>query len=149
MPQRLAGDWSHSMAEELVFQEIEGLISDGFVVRSHGNRLQRLNGWMPLHKRFVAVELKLKRVEEAMRQAWNNLKFVNESYVCLPRDLATLVLAKRSRWATFLNAGVGLLGATTRSCEVLIRSDGRMTSRDPVVQFCSIEKFWRTYPKGR
>ncbi len=49
-------------------------MNDGFIVRTDTQALQKINGWMPLQKRLVAVELKLSRVEEAISQAVNNFR---------------------------------------------------------------------------
>jgi hypothetical protein len=123
-------------------------VADRFVLRLCGDRLQKLNGWMPPQKRLIAVELKVKRVREAMSQALNNFNFAAESYVALPEDLAIRVAAKPARWRSFLDGGVGLLGVTPRSCDIVIRSHRRSWFFDPAIQFYCIEKFWRTYPKG-
>src|SRR6185503_18728144 len=69
--------------EQTIVSETDRLIKQRFV-KCTGTRLQRLNGWMPLHKRLMAVELKLHRVEEALHQATANLMFADESYVALP-----------------------------------------------------------------
>jgi hypothetical protein len=133
--------------EEDVRQHAEKLIAQKFVRRSSRNGLQRLNGWFPLHKRLMAVELKLTRIDEVMCQARNNLHFADESYVALPSDVALRVFLKRERWSEFFNQGVGLLSVTLGGCEVLIRSHGRI-EKEPALQFYCVEKFWRSFIKG-
>lgn len=144
--QRLVRECAPTIPEETVVEHAERLIADGFVRRS-GDRLQRLNGWVPLHKRLIAVELKLSRVEEAMTQALNNLVFADKSYVGLPKDLAVRVAAKGSRWSVFLDNGVGVLAVSPRDCTIVAPSRNRSSVPDPVVQFCCVEKFWRSFSK--
>jgi hypothetical protein len=60
---------------EVVMRELETLEADGFVRRNPRGNLQKLNGWVPLQESIVAVELKLSRIDEAMRQARQNLGF--------------------------------------------------------------------------
>lgn len=71
--ERLIRKCAPSIPEKVVRDETSRRIADRFVVRSSRNRLQKINGWMPLQERIVAVELKLSRVDEALRQAVNNL----------------------------------------------------------------------------
>jgi hypothetical protein len=144
---RLAKECAPTIPEEVVVEHTLRLIADGFVRRISRDRLQRLNGWVPLHKRIIAVELKLDRVEEAMSQAWNNLIFADESFVALPTEIAHRVAAKRDRWSSFLDSGVGLLAVSGRECKVLIPSRNRSVPPDAAIQFYCIEKFWRTYIK--
>ncbi len=135
------------ICEEVIFEQTQRLIADGFVL-SKGNRLQRLNGWVPLHKQLIAVELKLNRVEEAISQARNNLIFADKSYVGLPMDLAVRLAAHGIRRMSFIDSGVGLLSVNRGKCEVLIPSIKRPSPRrNPVIQFYCVEKFWRTCPK--
>ena len=136
---------SPALSEEVVVNEAQVLMEDKFVIRQ-GDRLQKVNGWMPMQKRLIAIELKLKRVEEALLQAQNNLGFVTESYVGLPADLA-IRIAGSARCHDFHERGVGLFAVTPASCHLLIRSRRESTS-NPVFQFCCVEKFWRTTAKG-
>lgn len=134
--------------EEVVSEETARLVADRFVVRPSRGRLQKVNGWMPLQKRLVAVELKLLRIDEAMHQALNNLGFAEESYVGLPAEVARRVATHASRWADFFGAGVGLLGVTRRGCKVLLPAHKRVNRTDRAIQLYCVEKFWRTRTKG-
>lgn len=144
---RLTEECVPTISEEVVLEQTQRLIAAGFV-RLRGDRLQKLNGWIPLHKRLIAIELKLTRVEEAISQARNNLIFADRSYVGLPKELAVRVANKSARQSSFLESGVGLLAVTRRECEILIPSRRCSTKPDPVIQFYCVEKFWRTYLKG-
>lgn len=143
----LAKEHLSLIPEDDVRQHAEQLIAQNFVRCSRGNQLQRINGWFPLHKRLMAIELKLTRIEEVMSQARSNLYFAEESYVGLPRDVALRVFSKRQRWEEFFNKGVGLLSVAHTGCEVLICSRARM-ERDAALQFYCVEKFWRSHIKG-
>lgn len=143
----LAKQYSSSMTRDVIDEHASRLISDGFVFRTACGELQKRNGWFPMHKRLVAVELKLNRIEEVLTQAQNNLSFAQESYVALPRYVALRVSEKRSRWSPFFESGVGLLSVAKRSCDVLIRPQRQAGAGDNLIQFCCVEKFWRTYSK--
>ncbi len=141
---RLVRQFAPSIPEEVVSEQVAQLIGDRFVVPSSRGRLQKVNGWMPLQDRLVAVELKLSRIDEAMYQARGNLGFAQESYVAFPAEVARRVAASRSRWSGFFGAGVGLLSVTRRGCEVLVDSRPDHTLNDEAIQFYCVEKFWRT-----
>jgi hypothetical protein len=142
---RLIQEFAPAVAEHVVCEQTERLIADRFVrTLSHG-RLQRVDGWHPLQKRLMSVELKLSRIEQAMHQALNNLGFTEESYVALPSDVARRVAANAGRWSRFLDAGVGLLSVTKRGCRALVPAREARHLRDEAVQLYCVEKFWRTH----
>jgi hypothetical protein len=143
---RLVRECAPTIAEQSVIEHTTRLVADGFV-RCTGDCLQRVNGWVPLHKQLLAVELKLRRVEEAMYQALNNLAFADQSYIGLPKDLALRVAAKGSRWTSFLEQGVGVLAVTSRDCFIVMHSKDRSSILDPVIQFHCVEKLWRSSAK--
>jgi len=145
---KLVRRYAASIPAEVVSDETERLIAGRFVKPAPRGRLQKVNGWIPLQKRLVAVELKLARIEEVMRQALNNMGFASESYVGLPSDVARRVALKPSRWSRFFASGVGLLSVARGSCEVLVKSRTNKEWTDSVVQFHCVEKFWRTRVKG-
>ena len=124
--------------------ETDRLIRDKFVTRDSEGNLRRVDGWVPLHNRLVAVELKLQRIENVMLQASHNLSFAGESYIAVPSQVAQRIKAKRSKWVPVLESGVGVISVSENSCRVIIRSHNR-TQPDPVLQFYCIEKFWRAH----
>jgi hypothetical protein len=144
----LVRQFSSVIPEDVVSKETARLIADRFVVSPSRGRLQKVNGWMPLQDRLVAVELKLSRIDEAMQQALNNLGFTEESYVGLPVEVARRVAANASRWSKYFDNGVGLLSVARRGCQILMpsRKDGNRT--DTAIQLYCVEKFWRTRLKG-
>lgn len=141
---RLANSFASAIAEETVATEVERLIADGFVVRSCRGRLQKVNGWMPLQDRLVAVELKLSRIEEAMQQAKSNLGFADESYVAFPMPVARRIADNPSKWSGYFDEGIGLIGVLRRCCDVLISHTPSAGLHDPAIQLYCVEKFWRT-----
>jgi hypothetical protein len=104
-------------------------------------RLRRQKPWRPLHKRIVAVELKLRRIVESLHQAYNNLSGVDESYVAFPDDVAARILANHGRWAAYWDHGIGLL-SVNEGCAVLIPALPNDRQRDWMVER-QVEKFWR------
>lgn len=145
---RLVRQCLPSVPQDVVCDEMQKLIADRFVVRTRRGQLHKVNGWMPLQERLVAVELKLARIEEAMHQAMNNLGFAEESYVGLPAIVAHRVASNPSRWSAFFDAGVGLLSVSRHHCEILIHPHKAAGWADPAIQLYCVEKFWRTRARG-
>ena len=124
-----------------ILRELDRLTERRFVQWASGG-YQKLNGWMPMHRRIVSVELKLDRIEEAFRQASSHTGFSTESYVCLPLDTARRVQrSERSR--RFLGAGVGLIGLGDSRVEILVRSRVPVAATIPWLQIHTVERFWR------
>jgi len=145
---RLARKFAPLFSEESVHKEINRLIADRFVISCSRRRLQKRNGWMPLHDRIVAIEMKLFKVEEAMHQAANNLGFADESYVALPANVAGRVTSVPARWSKFFELGIGLLGVTHRRCEVVRSAQKTRNWVDDAVQLYSVDKFWKRGLRG-
>lgn len=142
---RLASKFASAVDAEQLATEVERLIADGFLVRTPRGYLQKLNGWMPLQNRLMAVELKLNRVEEALQQARANLGFAEESYVAFPMPIARRIASDPTPWSSYFEDGIGLIGVQQKHCEVMIPSNQLASSKhDPVVRFYCVEKFWRT-----
>lgn len=143
---QLAKPFSQSMPVSEIEAEVERLISSRFVVKTKRGNLQKLNGWMPLEKRLVAVELKLSRIHEVFRQAWSNLEFAIESYMAMPLTVAERVASNPEYSAAMAKTGVGLISVTPNGCSVLVNS-GSGTSGDAAVRMYCVEKFWRSRSK--
>jgi hypothetical protein len=123
--------------------EVEKLVADRFVLQTHTGSLQKLNGWVPLQKRIVAVELKLMRVSEALCQAASNRAFATESYVALPWEMAHR-LSKGPRVPDFDAAGVGILAVAHNTCRVMLPASARGIKTDLTLQMHCVERFWRS-----
>lgn len=144
---RLARRLENQFDHDGLAKELDRLLRTRFVVSPRKNAFQRVNGWLPLHRRIVAVELKLSRFTEALGQASSHLAFATESYVALPRDLA-LRVARDHRASQLTASGVGLVAVTENSCELLQLSSGAPSFVDQVLQHACVERFWRGHIKG-
>jgi len=142
---QLIADLASAISEDVVVAEIERLVMDRFVVYTQRRRLQKRNGWMPLQKRLVAIELKLSRIEEAFQQARCNLGFAQESFVAFPSHVAEHIASTRHKWRDHFDNGIGLIGVHKRRCELLIPAIPSTSQIDPAISLYCVEKFWRTH----
>ncbi len=129
-------------------RELTFLLSRKFIQEVCANRFQRVNGWEPLHKRIVAVELKISRIKEAVGQASAHSSFADESYVGLPWPLAERTLAGK-RIEAFKESGTGLVAIGRNKCKILLRSSLPHVQPEPVVRAHCVERFWRSHVRGR
>ena len=146
--QKLTREYGPFVGEARVEEEIRHLLSRRFVDsprRSHFRR--RVGDWMPLHDRIIAVELKLSRVEEALRQAVSHLEFADESYVALPMECGKRAVSGSKR-LEFEASSVGVLGLAGRRAEVLLAAKPRRNDPPQPVQAHCAERFWRTAVTG-
>lgn len=139
----LARAYSPYIPLERIQREVKKLIDWHFAVVTRSGSFKRANGWMPLHDRLVAVELKLSRISEALEQACANQGFANESFVGLPGDVAQRVASSIDK-TRFLEKGIGVLGIAENRCTVYIRA----RPVKPLLERCevhAVERFWRDY----
>jgi hypothetical protein len=132
--------------EGRIVLEIDRLLSDKFIQETSPGRVQKLNGWVPLHKKLIAVELKLTRINDALKQAATHLEFADESFVGLPADTAKRLMNSKKK-KDFVNNGVGILAVDPSGCKLLFKSNRAGSSPNPLIQQHAVERFWRTYPK--
>jgi hypothetical protein len=129
---------SHALAKELdVLQQRK------FVCSPRRGFFQKLNGWAPLHSQIAAVELKLARISDALKQAAANRAFATHSYVALPRPLA-IRLARSPRAGLLAQYGIGLLAVSNRGCREVIPASHKPEVVREVIQSHVVERFWRT-----
>lgn len=121
--------------------ELRRLVKDRFVRPADDRTFCKVNGWMPLQKRLVAVELKLARIDDAFHQAINNLGFADESYVGLPSDVA-MRLVKSRRKTECVERGIGVLAVSADRCRVVLHATKRPSSPDKTTQSYAVERFW-------
>lgn len=126
-------------------KELERLRKDKFIALTPDGAFQKINGWMPLHKKLIAVELKLDKVNEALNQAISNLELADESYVGLPSEIAKRVFYGKKK-NDFEKEGVGILSIAPSACRMLKRAVSNPTRRNDFVQKHTVERFWRNYP---
>lgn len=141
--EELAARYSPWLDMSDVLSTVAALERRNFVVRTHQGYLQKRNGWFPLHRRLIAVELKLARVEEVMLQAKRHLVYADESYIALPLHLARN-LSQGRRGQQLREMGIGLLGTTADQTRVYVKSRNN-TERDPVLQAHCVERFWKLH----
>lgn len=121
--------------------ELVALIRSKFVVRKGRSSVQKLNGWMPLSKRLVTVELKLNRVSEALSQARAHRYIADEAYIGLPAELAQRVIESPRR-SFFVVSGVGILAVDPAHCKVVLPAS-RPTDQHTVLKTHCVERLWR------
>jgi hypothetical protein len=146
-PAHLVEIFSEFFDEERIISELNRLEKDKFVKQTNSGLFYKLNGWMPLHKKIIALELKLSRVQEVLRQAISNLEFANESYVGLPMETARR-LVRSSAVSPFIKHGIGIVALKEESYKVLRSAKHGVKRSDPILQAHFAERFWRNYSKG-
>jgi len=144
---RLVRAFSEFFDEAQVIVALDRLQRDRFVRRTPCGLLYKVNGWMPLHRRLVALELKLSRVQDVLHQAIGNLEFANESYVGLPMPAAKRLVASKQK-IQFIRSGVGVLGIDLHKCRILLKAGISKRNPDVVIQTHCVERFWRQSPIG-
>ena len=144
---QLAAGLREVYSECEINEQLDRLIANGFVISSELGRFQKLNGWAPLHKRIVAFELKLRRVDEALFQAASHLQFATESYVGLP-DRVALRVVRGASIERFKRSGIGLVAVGPNRCRLLYRPRVRCAQTDPILQMHCVERFWRSHVIG-
>jgi hypothetical protein len=127
--------------------ELDRLLRDRFIEQPSPGAYFKRNGWTPLHKRLIAIELKLSRIDDALHQAINNLGFADESYVGLPERTARGLLVQNRR-ADFTIRRIGIIGVGLRTCTVVLRSARRQPDRESATprDYC-VERFWLPHLK--
>ena len=111
-----------------------------FIIRTRAGGLQKVNGWYPLHRRVVAVELKLAKIEEVARQAVQHFAFATESYVGLPMPVAERLVLRSI--VPILGRQFGIIGVGKDKCKVLRKPVIDAKSIEPAIQMYLTEKFW-------
>lgn len=143
----LASKLGHHYSAELLNIELNHLVRARHARVTRTGRYLRVNGWAPLFRRLVAVEMKLRRVEEVLYQAARNRAFAVESYAAMPLEVARR-LAEGPWRARFRALGVGLVGVASGECLPLIRAERIRKSADPVLQMHVVERFWQDVSRG-
>jgi len=139
--------FKNSLSLDKISFEANKLISDKFVQITNDGRLQKLNGWVPLQKKIMAIELKLNRIHDVLHQATCNLEFADESFAGLPFEVAHRLI-ERKKVEHFAQKGIGILGIKSDKCEVLLQPNPMKSKPNPVLQTHCVERFWRTRIKG-
>jgi len=138
----LRRDFAGRLPPAALDRHLERLIADRFVIATPSGALRRVDGWVPLHSRIVAVELKLGRFAEVLRQAAANRSFADESFVALPAEAARRLASERGL-APFARLGVGVLAVSGDGCEVLVNPRRARRWRSRETQIHCVEQFWK------
>ena len=133
--------------EATIGVEVDRLIRDKFVQITPRGNLQKLNGWVPLHNKVVALELKLTRINDALHQAINHLEFADESYVGLPMETGQR-LVNTGKKSEFVQEGIGVVGIGPKKCKIILKPDPNKSHHNEIVRMHCVERFWRTRVKG-
>ena len=144
---RLQNEFAGLLDEAQFTEVLARLERAGFVAFPRRGAVHKLNGWEPLQRKIVAVELKLSRPLEALNQATAHFRFADASYVALPAPIAKRV-SLSSRRKEFQRSGVGLFAIDNKRCHTIIPSCSSSTTTDPVLQMHCVEGFWRTRTKA-
>ena len=141
---RLCREFSGFLDEDRIALALDQLMKDKFVQTTRAGLFQKLNGWMPLHKRLVALELKLSRINDALHQAISNLEFADESYVGIPVEIGKSLINRRKK-SEFVHEGIGIVAISQKGGNVLLESNPiTKPCKNQIVQMHCIERFWRT-----
>lgn len=144
---RLCDQYAGLIDETQLRAELGRLCRDGFVEITPRGAFHRLNGWTPLHRLIVAVELKLARPGDALAQARANQEFADQSYVGLPAELAR-GLSRTRRRKDFTELGIGLVAVSLEGCRVLIKPSRQRSLTNRVMQAHCAERFWPDWIRG-
>ena len=143
----LVGIFSEFFNKERIIYELNRLERDKFVQRTSSGSIYKLNGWMPLHRKIITLELKLSRIQDVLNQAISHLEFADESYVGLPMETARRIV-KSDTVTLFIQNGIGIVGLCSKSYKVFRSPGNNRAKTDRVLQAHCAERFWRNYPKG-
>ena len=129
----------------IVHEELKNLHDWGLVARSKNARWQREAHWLPMHDHLVAIELKMRHLREAVRQAQRYLAFADDAYVGFPWPLAFRI-AKDRRSEILRMAGVGLLAIRPARVQALIEPapGHRPWPVERATQLQTVDRIWRT-----
>ncbi|TWT58999.1 hypothetical protein KOR42_23860 [Thalassoglobus neptunius] len=129
--------WSRNELE----QRIQFLRRRRFVDESPAGEFKSRVGWCPIHRRLMAIELKLKDISGALIQARSNQGVTRDSFVAFPESVANrIVNGKRKR--EFADSGVGVISVNDSSCEFLLNANGPLDRISATQELHAVEKFW-------
>lgn len=126
--------------EAQIESELQRLVEGRFVRLTNEGGYQKCNGWIPLHKKIVALELKLSRISDVFHQAVGNLGFAQESYIGIPMATGRRLMSS-SRLEAYKQKGIGILGIARDKCTVLLRASFDRNRPDAVLSAYCAERF--------
>lgn len=127
-----------TLGPNLFARAIKSLIKKHFA-KQNEDTLTRCTDWMPYHELLIAVELKLKRIDEALAQAKRHKAITPASYVGMPGLIAERILKSERKRAEFQEAGIGLLSIENHVCTVQIKPSNSRKSIIEPQEICAAE----------
>lgn len=129
-------------------EELKILEARRFVQVDCQGYIRKRNGWVPLQRRVVAVELKLNRVSDAFSQAQAHQVFADECYIAVPKMIATR-LTTHHRSTGFQETGIGVLAVERHQCNVVLPAKPDSAHIDPTIQMHAVERLWKGTITGK
>lgn len=127
-------------ATKAIEKELQFLIKGGYAQRTETGSFKSACPWLPMHRRLVAVELKLRDISTVFAQARQNQEFASESFVALPQARAEQLL--EDDWAAeFEVCGIGLIGVRESGCQLLLSTAPDSISES--TQTYVVDRLWR------
>jgi len=121
--------------------ELDRLVAARHATKTKSGKFLKVNGWAPLHKQLIAVELKLSRISEAIAQANSNRNFATQSYVAMPLPVAERAVSGATR-ELLISSNVGMIGVSPDSCTILMESQCS-AALSPLYETHAVEQFWK------
>jgi len=132
-------------ATTFIEREIRLLLKGRYIVETPSGSFKSRCTWTPLHRRLVAVELKLSRIADVVFQAKQNREFASESFIAIP-ELASRRVMCGPRKEELQQAGIGLIEVSDH-CEVVMQPRSVCVSAD--MQLHLSDLMWRVATKGK
>jgi len=134
------------ISEREIEHQLNALRRKGFVEKTQSGGYQKVNGWEPLQRSIVAVEMKLRDVRGALAQAERYSLFTDLTFVALPAPKAYRVLSRDRE--VFRSVGVGLLAVEAEGVETLLHARAQQsepTTAARIAKIHAVERFWPQY----
>lgn len=139
--EELARYFAEWMGASAIRENAAWLVRKGFLEES-GRGFQRVNHYAPLEDRILAVEIKLRRVRDALHQALQRRSFATETVIALPKERA-LALLESSSGHEVRERGVGVLAVEAAGCDLILQpTQVPGEAVHPVLRALCVERFW-------
>ncbi len=129
------------MGKEEVEKNVQRLRKKKMISENSAGRFVRETPWLPYHDEFVSVELKLQRVEEALKQARRHKTITSSSYVGLPRMIADRVVSS-SRKEDFALSGIGILSIDGDDCSEALSPMRTANDLERAYEIAAADRCW-------
>ncbi|WP_417377068.1 hypothetical protein [Gimesia maris] len=139
--------YEKSVVGEVIEKQLKQLESDNYIHTTRTGTYKKNSEWYPLHRKLIAIELKLNRVSEALDQAKKNLGFVEFSYVGLPSRIASRIVHSK-KVNDFKDARIGIISVSDNACRLVLGAKNQVKKIDRPTQARLVERFWPGTKKG-